>query len=883
MRLSALVPLALAAIAVGTPADGARAAAPPAAPRRAIPADRLGGVCGTRPGAAADVIAAHLARPLAVPLPTPHSTDAGNIAVIEDDGGFFFADKGGTIHLDLAGVTQAFYRTHGDDYDALAVFLASGLNDWLGSPNATAAEFGVRNPVSGIGLDPFDIGASFGSPAKLEAILDMNGLQHYPASPDSNFLEGDLTPLDVMIHEFGHRWLAYVYVDSAGTPTPALLGRDDQHWNFFFDSDASVLDGCDWVMTAPDSFRTDSITTGYGRLDLYLMGLMRADEIDSLLVVNDPHDFVPPGNYVPAFPPLDNLGCHGRATWWKMSDIIAVNGPRLPDPSTAPHAFRLGFILVIPNGSPADPGDLAKLEGLRSRLSAAFAYATRGRATMDCTLSSRAGSVVIAHHPLPDTENPPASRPIGCRVTIDQAGIPLTVDPSSVAALWRPAGGGGWTSIPLAPAVPDSFSGTLPGLPGVGDAEYFLVAASDSAGIGAADPAAGPAAPHRYHAGPDLTRPVIVHAPVTAQAAVRLPQTLLARITDNLAVDTAWVEVSVNGGATQTVGTTRAGRDTFVVQVGAGLSDGDRLNYRFVARDAAAAHNLGYSSITGTALAVGHDWLDDFENGDGGFSHSWQWWSYRDAWHLTTEDSWPPGGTAWKCGAWGVEPYPPHLDSYLMSPPIATLQPGTRLEFAHRYDLEQGDATHAWDGARVEGQLGDGTWQILAPVVPYSHGLIHNSSPFVRGAPCWSGNSGGWRTETVDLSPLAPGPTRVRFRMLADDYIGYAGWFVDHVRLLMPGSTGVPASGPAVRVSRPWPNPARGELRLALTLPHAASATWSLYDIAGRRVAELWRGAVPAGDAELRGSLAAVPAGLYFARLTVGSRELARQRVAVVR
>jgi hypothetical protein len=40
---------------------------------------------------------------------------------------------------------------------------------------------------------------------------------------------------------------------------------------------------------------------------------------------------------------------------------------------------------------------------------------------------------------------------------------------------------------------------------------------------------------------------------------------------------------------------------------------------------------------------------------------------------------------------------------------------------------------------------------------------------------------------------------------------------------------------------------------------------------------------VPAGDAELTGSLAAVPAGLYFARLTVGGRELARQRVAVVR
>ncbi|HEY6865658.1 MAG TPA: hypothetical protein VI792_00270, partial [Candidatus Eisenbacteria bacterium] len=225
----------------------AAAPAAPLGPMRAIPADPLGGRCGTRAGPAAGLIREHLARSLTVPLPTTHSTDAGAIAVIEDDGTFFFPDKGGHVHLDLAAVTGAFYRTHGDDYDALAIYLARGLDDWFGSPTALASEFGVRNPNQGIGLDLFDLGAGFGSPARLEAVLSMNGLQHYPADPDSNMLEGDLTALDVLEHEFGHRWAAFVDLDSAGTPVPALLGRDLAHWNFFFDSDASVLDGNDWV------------------------------------------------------------------------------------------------------------------------------------------------------------------------------------------------------------------------------------------------------------------------------------------------------------------------------------------------------------------------------------------------------------------------------------------------------------------------------------------------------------------------------------------------------------------------------------------------------------------------------------------------------------
>src|SRR5262249_11399454 len=106
-------------------------------------------VCGTRLEAALDLIGDRLGRDLAVPQPTAYSTDTAGIAVMEDDGTFFYGGPGGRSVLDVASVAQAFRRTHGDDYDALAIYLSSGLSTWLGSATALAAAYMVRNDVRG--------------------------------------------------------------------------------------------------------------------------------------------------------------------------------------------------------------------------------------------------------------------------------------------------------------------------------------------------------------------------------------------------------------------------------------------------------------------------------------------------------------------------------------------------------------------------------------------------------------------------------------------------------------------------------------------------------------------------------------------------------------
>ena len=79
------------------------------------------------------------------------------------------------------------------------------------------------------------------------------------------------------------------------------------------------------------------------------------------------------------------------------------------------------------------------------------------------------------------------------------------------------------------------------------------------------------------------------------------------------------------------------------------------------------------------------------------------------------------------------------------------------------------------------------------------------------------------------------------------------------------------------------PNPARGNCRLAFTLPEPAHVAVAVHDAAGRRVRALAEGALPAGDHALawdgrddRG--AAAPAGVYFATLAVDGAGLARTR-----
>lgn len=83
---------------------------------------------------------------------------------------------------------------------------------------------------------------------------------------------------------------------------------------------------------------------------------------------------------------------------------------------------------------------------------------------------------------------------------------------------------------------------------------------------------------------------------------------------------------------------------------------------------------------------------------------------------------------------------------------------------------------------------------------------------------------------------------------------------------LEPGA-GSPASGVALSAARP--NPSSGATNFVVSLPAAGSVDLAMYDLAGRRVATLYRGVLPAGSRAFTWNPGRVPSGVYFARLAV--------------
>jgi hypothetical protein len=75
------------------------------------------------------------------------------------------------------------------------------------------------------------------------------------------------------------------------------------------------------------------------------------------------------------------------------------------------------------------------------------------------------------------------------------------------------------------------------------------------------------------------------------------------------------------------------------------------------------------------------------------------------------------------------------------------------------------------------------------------------------------------------------------------------------------------------------PNPSRGTTAIHFTLPRAARVRLAVYDLAGRRVAQLLDAERPAGEHEVSMTEAGLPGGVYLYRLEAGDRVEVRKFV----
>jgi hypothetical protein len=326
----------------------------------------LDGIVGLSPGRTGTFAA--------IDLSADGPTSGGAAAVGER-----FAQRG---QLDTVAVARKFFRTHADAYDQLVLFTDQRLLQ-----DSFAYETTVANEVRGIGVDVYDISRDFGSGGALRSIAVMDALEKYPADPTQKFL-GENSTLSVLGQEVGHRWLAFMrFRDASGRSSNALLGRGQAHWSFFFDSDASVMEGNDIEDRGGGSFRTVDAVRRYSALDQYAMGLLRDVEVPPFFYVESPTNIQP--NKVTEDGPQIGVTFNGTRRDVLIQDIIAVHGPRQPSAADSPRVHRQAFIYVV-TGATTNQAEVAKLDGIRRQWEAFFLQATGGRMRAETRL--RTGS-----------------------------------------------------------------------------------------------------------------------------------------------------------------------------------------------------------------------------------------------------------------------------------------------------------------------------------------------------------------------------------------------------------------------------------------------------------------------------------------------------------
>lgn len=280
--------------------------------------------------------------------------------------------------LDLVALSRKFYRTHSDRFDQLVVW----TDEVMTPEDAFSFEVTVANDIDGIGQDRYDFSGEFGS-NDLTSVVQMDSISKFPDDPATKFL-GENNTLSVLGQEVGHRWLAFLHFsDHNRQDSGALLGRDEAHWSFFFNSDASVMEGNRIQDLGGGMFRTTGAVERYSVLDQYAMGLVRDIDVPSMFYVENP---TAPGISAESGPRV-GVTFSGTRRDVLINDVIEVMGARQPSSANSPRVFRQAFLFVVGRGRTAAPAAISKIDRIRRAWEPFFMRAVDNRARVETRLN----------------------------------------------------------------------------------------------------------------------------------------------------------------------------------------------------------------------------------------------------------------------------------------------------------------------------------------------------------------------------------------------------------------------------------------------------------------------------------------------------------------
>ncbi|GAB2191576.1 hypothetical protein MAH1_31840 [Sessilibacter sp. MAH1] len=295
--------------------------------------------------------------------------DRDQVTVMEFTGNLDRSLSGGEFNAAArAVIAQEFYEHHSDTYDFLVVFSSFEYD----TGDALAFHAGVRNDIQGLGIPLFDNSALYGSDGRLQSYIDMAALSRYEINPTQLAFNRVINTLS---HELLHRWGTRVnFRNENNESDDSLLGRQNAHWSFFLDSDASVEYGSDWRNNGDGTYTAVATDFFYSPLDLYLMGFYGSDQVPPLTLLNSTTEEFNRTNI-----PVRGVTIAATPRTVTIDQIIAEEGPRIPNEVESQKDFRFAFIYIVaPNEEPAQEV-FNGLRDIRRHFAERFAITTGGK------------------------------------------------------------------------------------------------------------------------------------------------------------------------------------------------------------------------------------------------------------------------------------------------------------------------------------------------------------------------------------------------------------------------------------------------------------------------------------------------------------------------
>ena len=204
--------------------------------------------------------------------------------------------------------------------------------------------------------------------------------------------DGKLPPymyaMSQIAHEMGHRWGAFVSAKVNGETIP--LGPT--HWArglqapvafpYVRATEASIMGGGVWQDNFDGTFTQldDDYyvpATGWSYLDLYLMGLVKPDEVPDFFILRNLKAAGKDANGHPIF--------KADRTKVTIQDVIAAEGPREPGADKSQRQFNTGMVMVVEHGKKPSAELLERTEGIRKQWIKYWPITTGRRASMTAT------------------------------------------------------------------------------------------------------------------------------------------------------------------------------------------------------------------------------------------------------------------------------------------------------------------------------------------------------------------------------------------------------------------------------------------------------------------------------------------------------------------